>query len=473
MFANAQSIVSKIDLLQTEVSTWKPDFVGIVESFCTDDHSNAFLALEGYELVGRRDGITTARGIARRLLLWCKRGIQARVVEVEGGEEVTEVLVVGVTWGQEELKLCLVYRPPRVPGSQGDMGNTSRMVEVLRRMEGPTVMFGDMNLPKVDWERHWSPCDGETRVLDMLGDKFWFQHIRGATHKGGNTLDILTTSTEDMLVDYQVNGYLGKADHNIITATLVGPGKEEESVEMVPDWGKVDFQEMNRRMEVIKWEEELHEKNGLESMETFYEIINKVVEDCVPKKRRRQGNRPVWMNKKMMRLIRKKRRMWRAFQETRQYQRWQEFLKVQKEVQQAVKKARRRVERKLATGARRCSKAFWSYIKKKMGNKVTVGPLREGGRTVTDSEEMSNILNSHYCRVFTREDMSQVPEAERLFRGEDPLTSVTFTREEVKKKLKELRPDSAPGPDRVWTRVTVTSLRKLLPRVNWHKCVYG
>ena len=154
------------------------------------------------------------------------------------------------------------------------MGNTSRMVEVLRRMEGPTVMFGDLNLPKVDWERHWSPCAGETLVLDMLGDKFWSQHIRGATHKGGNTLDILTTSTEDMLVDYQINGYLGRADHNIITATLVGPGKEEESMELVPDWGKVDFQEMNARMEAINWEEELHEKTGLESMEVFYEKIN-------------------------------------------------------------------------------------------------------------------------------------------------------------------------------------------------------
>ena len=65
MFANAQSIVSKIDLLQTDVSEWKPYFVGIVESFCTDDHSDAYLALEGYELVGRRDGNTTTRGIAR------------------------------------------------------------------------------------------------------------------------------------------------------------------------------------------------------------------------------------------------------------------------------------------------------------------------------------------------------------------------------------------------------------------------
>ena len=189
-------------------------------------------------------------------------------------------------------------------------------------------------------------------------------------------------------------GYLGKSDHTVNTATLVGPRKEEESVEMVPDWGKVDFQEMNRRMEAINWEDELEGKTGLESMETFYEKINKVVEDCVPKKRRRQGSKPIWMNRKMMRMIRKKRRMWRAFQETKQHERWQDFKRVQKEVQQAVKKAKRRVERKLAKGAKRCSKAFWSYIKKKMGNRVTVGPLREGGRTVTDSQEMTNILNS-------------------------------------------------------------------------------
>lgn len=453
MFTNAQSIVSKISLLQTEVSTWRPDFVGVCESFCTDDHSDAYLALEGYELVGRKDGNSTTRGIARGLLLWCKRGIQARVVEVEGGEEVTEMLVVGVTWGQEELNLCLVYRPPRVPGSQSDMGNTTRMVEALRRLEGPTVLFGDMNIPKVDWERHWSPCAGETMVLDLLGDKFWTQHIRGATHRGGNTLDILTTSTEDMLVDYEVMGYLGRSDHTINTVTLAGPMKEEESVEMVPDWGKVDFQEMNRRMEAINWEEELQGKTGLESMETFYEKINNVVEDCVPKKRRRQGSKPVWMSKKMMRMIRKKRRMWKAFQDTEQFNKWQEFKKVQKEVQQAVKKAKRKVERKLAKGAKRCSKAFWSYIKKKMGNKVTVGPLIEGGRTVTDSKEMSNILNNHYCRSFTREDLSQVPEAEKLYRGEESLVKVVFTREEVRKKLKELRPDSAPGPDRVWTKV--------------------
>ena len=62
---------------------------------------------------------------------------------------------------------------------------------------------------------------------------------------------------------------------------------------------------------------------------------------------------------------------------------------------------------------------------------------------------MSNILNNHYCRLITREDLSQMPEAERLYTVEEPLVNVVFTSEEVRKKLMDLRPDSAVGPDRV------------------------
>jgi hypothetical protein len=41
------------------------------------------------------------------------------------------------------------------------------------------------------------------------------------------------------------------------------------------------------------------------------------------------------------------------------------------------------------------------------------------GEDIPDSKEMSNILNNHYCSLFTREDLSQVPEPERLYTGEE------------------------------------------------------
>ena len=60
-----------------------------------------------------------------------------------------------------------------------------------------------------------------------------------------------------------------------------------------------------------------------------------------------------------------------------------------------------------------------TYIKKKTSNKVTVGPLKcPDGKLVTD-DKMADILNNHYCSMFTREDMSSMPNVEKLYQGED------------------------------------------------------
>ena len=72
---------------------------------------------------------------------------------------------------------------------------------------------------------------------------------------------------------------------------------------------------------------------------------------------------------------------------------------------------------------------------------------------VTDDKEMADILNMHYCNMFTREDKSTMPRVETLFQGEGILSTVDITQEKVKVKLKKLKPSSAPGPDKVWTRV--------------------
>ena len=72
---------------------------------------------------------------------------------------------------------------------------------------------------------------------------------------------------------------------------------------------------------------------------------------------------------------------------------------------------------------------------------------------VTDNKVMAGILNAQYTAVFTREDTGDLPEAESLYTGNDPLTDIRFEREEVEKKLKNIKQSGAPGPDKVWSRV--------------------
>ena len=83
-----------------------------------------------------------------------------------------------------------------------------------------------------------------------------------------------------------------------------------------------------------------------------------------------------------------------------------------------------------------------------------MGPLKDStGQLVTDDQVMAEYLNQFFCSVFTQEDCSNIPEPEILFTGEEPLTDVDITEEKVMAKLQKLRPDSAPGPDKLWPRV--------------------
>ena len=95
-------------------------------------------------------------------------------------------------------------------------------------------------------------------------------------------------------------------------------------------------------------------------------------------------------------------------------------------------------------------------MKRKTSNRVGVGPLRDSsGQLVTDDRLMAEQLNQFFCSVFTEEECSNIPEAENLFTGDVPLETVEITEGKVKAKLEKIRPDSAPGPDKLWPRILV------------------
>ena len=93
-------------------------------------------------------------------------------------------------------------------------------------------------------------------------------------------------------------------------------------------------------------------------------------------------------------------------------------------------------------------------MKKKTGNRVSVGPLKDSsGNLTTDDKMMAEQLNIFFCSVFTNEDCNNLPEAEQLFDGEHELDDCDITEEKVKVKLQKLKPNSAPGPDKLWPKV--------------------
>ena len=464
LYLNARSILSKLDLLQSHVCDNKPELIAVCESFTNSDIGDALLGVEGYELISRKDGRDTTNGKCRGLLIYAKAGLQAIQCTIPGEDTVTEMTSIKVPWGrggggnQQFLHVVLVYRPPRVPGSEGDGGNTERLYKVLGGLHGNVVVVGDFNMPSIDWERNWAGNTREEGLVDLVENKFWVQHVLDPTHEDGNTLDLCLSSQEDTVAGVEILEPLGNGDHNMIEIDLAGPLENNDSMEEVPDWTKADLGKLKVAMQEVNWEKEFQNMSGTQSMERFYMVLDREVERFVPKKMRRKGSKPLWMSKKILRMIRKKRRLWRSYsteeRTKKDFASFQAFKNIQKEVEKAVRKAKKKLERSLAKNEKKNHKAFYSYIKKKTSNKVTVGPLKNSdGKLVTDDKEMADILNMHYCKMFTREDMTSMPRVEKLYYGEDYLSTVRFTKEKVTAKLKKLKPTSASGPDRVWTRI--------------------
>ena len=290
----------------------KYDMICLCETFVRPDISSAQLALGGYDLVVRKDGTDTDEGKCRGLLIYCKIGLKAS--EFNGKEFYTFIEAAGVSipLGNTELKIVLVYRPPRAPFNEEDGNNTASLCKLLDELTGEVVVIGDFNLPEVDWERVYTPHPGERVVLDVIQGKFWQQHVDFPTHIAGNTLD-LVLSREGLVAGVSDGGRLGKGDHNMLEIEVMGLSIDEDNKELVPDWSKADMESMNAAITAIDWDRELDGKTGLERWDIVKRVIQEQTDLCVPKKMRRVGTKPLWMSKNILRLIRKKRRLWKAY----------------------------------------------------------------------------------------------------------------------------------------------------------------
>ena len=328
----------------------KPDFILICESFCNSQHTDALLRLPGYQLSVRKDG--SYQGRARGLLIYAKEELKTVRLNLDILETFDEGAGISVPWLGGQLSLVLAYRPPRYPGSAEDNGNTEKLAELIRGLKGPVLLCGDLNLPDVCWDQLSAPGGVQQQVLDAVQDKFWTQVVDFPTYKAGNLLDVGVSSSQGLVARVESLGYLSTADHQMMKFTLVGPKRENISTELVPDWTKANFEAMEKEIGEMDWDLAFQNMSGPEQWQVFKEKLNSVIDSNVPKKIRRKGNKPLWMKRNVLRLIRKKRRLWKHYSShkdcSKDYAQFEAYKQVQNDVRKAVRKAKKDFEKKNA-----------------------------------------------------------------------------------------------------------------------------
>ena len=206
--------------------------------------------------------------------------------------------------------------------------------------------------------------------------------------------------------------------------------------------GKADVQKM--KASCLRWSGKTNSGGWVEGRQWTSEILDRLTKECMPTKKRRTGNRPLWMTCNIMRMLRKQKTLWQAYCGEKYYmadhRQYLAYQSVQKEVKKQIRMAKRKLERSHAKKSKKIPKQFYAYMKSKTSSKVSVRSLRVEEGLVTDDNEMACILNAQYTRVFTRGDTAHLPAPEFLFTGERALSEMRFEERQVVKKLKGIKP---------------------------------
>ena len=169
------------------------------------------------------------------------------------------------------------------------------------------------------------------------------------------------------------------------------------------------------------------------------------------KKTVKEIKQPPWLRREIVRLTRQKRTAWNKFRNSKLDIDLENFKALQKKVKKSIKNAKHRYETQISKNAKSNPKLFYSYLGKKKRNKIHVGPLkRDDGELCDDNKGMSEVLNQHYCNMFTSEDPLLPPDPPPHDCPHMP--DVLFTPYAVEEVLKRLKNSSSPGPDEISQR---------------------
>lgn len=447
IYLNAQSILSKVTDLEATASIIKPDLILVTESWCNSNISDNVLKISNYELVSelRKDRHDTTNGIGGGLLVYSRKGLE--VLPCDKYNNFNQYVSFKVSCNNSIINVFLVYRPPNCLKE-----NCDKLIEILENAPNNSILIGDFNYPGVDWDNLTSDNKSLT-FLNTCIDKNFSQYVDFPTHSRNNILD-LVLSNNDNIVNVENLGPLSNSDHVMLLITTNFYVKNEVNSYVRYDWKNADFLKMENEMKNIDWEREIN--NVHDGWNKLKSVIDNVTEKYVPKVIiKNDAQKPLWMNSYIVRLQRKKSRLYKKKKANNCDENIQNYDAVSKELRKAVRRAKRKVEVKISKQSGNDGrKKFNAYVKKKLGNNFGTGPLMENNKIITDDLGMANILNNQFSSVFTT-DQPNVNYVQPMTRAEveEKLFEFVVTKNDISKRIDDMKNGKAPGPDGICTAV--------------------
>ena len=457
MYTNAQSILGKLNELSAYAAGTKPDIILLTETWCNGTINDADLNIAGYQLEPelRKDRDDTLNGLGGGLLVYSKNGLKILPFNIQNDNCFHQHVCFQILTRREPLTVILAYRPPSTK-----IENTSRLYDLLRKIPKNTLLIGDINIPQVDWEEMRATGPRGQELLNVILEEELEQLVSFPTHDKGNKLDLVITNMANNIIAVSEDGKLGRSDHCIIVTEVKVPKLEKKSKKKSPNWSKADHVGLRNYLARRDWDNMMKNKSVEEAWRILKDELELATGKFVPFSTVKNQDEPKWLNREIIRAIRRKKRAWKIYKLYNTAESRDRYAELVKEVTKKIRSAKRGMEKKMANCRDNNSRRFANYIKSKTKSKSSIGPLkRANGDLITEEQEIAEELNTFFASVFTTEDKN-VPD--KQMETVKTIGEVIITERLVKEKIKSLKENSAAGPDGISPKLLKSAAEELV-----------
>lgn len=347
----------------------------------------------------------------------------------------------------------VAYTPPKSDDLVYDSVSAT-VVSVMSNMlpHDDIFLYGDFNLPNTIWISDmdnplvYRPSGAITPFLEKMSDLGLAQISDVKVH---NQLDLVFTNVVcDFVIGPSPHSLKEDCRHHRSVSLDYEVLKPDFSIEEGEffDFRRIDTYKASEALRNIDWESEFENLDLEEKVDRFYRMMRKVVEDCVPRRRRRYKYRLPWMSPQLAKLRNKRNRTFKKFRQSGQAVDFQSFLNHREQFLELNSVLYQQYENSQADLIQQDPKQFWRLVNKRRGIDGVPENVVLDEKQASNHQDATNLFADYFQSVFAP-DSSGVS----LPSGPSPalLSKLVISEESILVGLKKLNVNKGAGPDQL------------------------
>lgn len=312
-----------------------------------------------------------------------------------------------ITSASQHLLFSVFYTPPYTEKA---------FLESVNSFLNAVSNTDDFNLPSMDLSTGSATvADNLTKSFcEILDDHFLTQTNHyimrfkntGSAILSGNILDLVLTNNDALIVDTSVYPHSFDSDHLPLCFSIQSKFKRpnNNSTRKLYCYKKADFDGLRSRLSHVPWDLFISSDDIDSSAIFFQDQVLTTVEQYIPKIKLKQKARPPWIDKDVMKLVRKKKAIWKRLKNNPSTEPTSNFKLLRKETKNLISSKYCKYLRSLADKFKSNRKKFWSChsIKSKTERLPEVVTYSRVAKSDKNPTEKAHLFNEFFSTVFKK-----------------------------------------------------------------------